>query len=228
MPRSLHELLSVPNPAWPILQKWIGAAKNTVELLPASRPDCDEALVATQVTTHSMMGAMIHQTGGLLIDHSWLRILGSGHPRLPRRIDRWNEQCKAANDGKQLGYLLVADDAVGGFFALDGGAFAAPNGHVWYFAPDTLRWETLGRGYTDFIGFALNGDLHQYYENLRWPGWQEEVSRIGGDQVIGSYPPPWTKEGKDVARAHRAAVPIGEAFGLNVLHFPKQLDGTSG
>ena len=37
------------------------------------------------------MGAVIFETGGILIDEGWLRILGSGHPRLPRSLPDWNK-----------------------------------------------------------------------------------------------------------------------------------------
>jgi hypothetical protein len=37
------------------------------------------------------MGAIVYHTGGLLIDHGWLRILGGGgHPRTQRSLMSWN------------------------------------------------------------------------------------------------------------------------------------------
>ena len=45
--------------------------------------------------------------------------------------------------------ILGADDAVGGFFAINGDAFDGPHGDVWYLAPVTLAWETCGMGYAD-------------------------------------------------------------------------------
>ncbi len=76
---------------------------------------------------------------------------------------------------------------LGGFFALDGGALGKP-GHVFYFAQDTLEWEDTGYGYSDFLGFCLNGDLQKYYKDMRWPGWQAEIAKLEGNEVIGVYP----------------------------------------
>ncbi len=69
------------------------------------------------------MGAIALETGGILIDHGWLRFLGSGHERMRGSLLTWN-----ANGGMIESHLLknafiVAHDVVGGFFALNGGAF---------------------------------------------------------------------------------------------------------
>jgi len=43
------------------------------------------------------------------------------------------------------GFIIVAFDAVGGFFAVNGGGIGGVNpGHVAYFAPESLQWENLG------------------------------------------------------------------------------------
>ena len=34
-------------------------------------------------------------------------------------------------------YLLVADDVLGGFFAINGGTFCGKAGNVFYYAPDS-------------------------------------------------------------------------------------------
>src|SRR5258705_10207720 len=75
--RPLSELLNTDDPAWPLVQQWITDAKNMVEILPAP-PNAADELEASQVTLRSPMGAMVYHTGGLLIDHGWLRILGGG------------------------------------------------------------------------------------------------------------------------------------------------------
>src|SRR5581483_2004912 len=87
--RTIEELIDT-DPAWPIVQDWLRTATNGAEVLPASESDRSDALVATQVTTRSPMGAIIYETGGILVDFGWIRILGSGHPRLPRTLPGWN------------------------------------------------------------------------------------------------------------------------------------------
>ena len=57
-----------------------------------------------QVTTHSTLGALAYDTGGLFIDNGWLRLLGSGHPRRRRTLPGWNAP-------RAQGYYLVGDDA---------------------------------------------------------------------------------------------------------------------
>jgi len=78
--RPLKELINLEEPGWKIVQEWIDQAKNHVEVLPPSSPQREEALFETQVTSRSPLGAIVYDSGGLLIDHGWIRILGSGHP----------------------------------------------------------------------------------------------------------------------------------------------------
>ncbi len=87
--KTLEELICIDDPGWPEVQKWIAEAKNHVEVLPASDPARSEALLETQVTTRSIMGAIVYETGGLLIDHGWLRVLGSSHEKLKRTMPQW-------------------------------------------------------------------------------------------------------------------------------------------
>lgn len=114
--RPLTALINTQDPGWPLVQGWIASAKNKVQVLPKMAARADSALLAAQVTTRSPMGAVIYETGGILVGNGWLRILGSGSPALNRDLMGWNKN-------KQKGLLLVADDALGGFFALNGGAF---------------------------------------------------------------------------------------------------------
>ena len=115
--RPLIALINTQDPSWPLVQSWIASAKNKVQVLPKSAARADSALLAAQVTTRSPMGAVIYETGGIIVDNGWLRILGSGSPALNRDLMGWNKN-------KQRGLLLIADDALGGFFALNGGGLS--------------------------------------------------------------------------------------------------------
>lgn len=213
--QSLEELLEKTDPAWPVLLQWFNQAQNRLEILPASEPERANALLATQVTTRAPMGAIIYETGGLLIDHGWIRILGSGHPRLPRSLPEWNLGRTVAKIGDYPPLLLVADDVIGGFFAINGGALGDDRGNVYYFAPDRLKWESLKRGYTEFINFCLNGDLEKYYENYRWLGWESEISMLAGDQAFSIYPMLWA-EGPHISERDRRPVPLAELYSIQV------------
>lgn len=213
--RPLRELINTEDPAWPEVQQWISHATNPVEVLPVNEGERDSALFAIQVTTRSPMGAIVYETGGLLIDHGWLRILGSGHSRLPRSLASWNEGRTMFADGESPGYLLVADDVLGGFFAINGGSLGAEQGAVFYFAPDTLEWECLNLGYSEFLIWCLQGDVAGFYESLRWPGWEQEISTLGGDQAISIYPF-LSAKGPLIAERQRGVVPIAELFSMHV------------
>jgi hypothetical protein len=205
--RPYRELVS-DDPAWPEIAALAAKRPAHVTVLPRDPLAAKTCLEALQVTTRSSLGALAHETGGVLIDHAWLRMLGSGHPNLQRTLAGWNAEL-----GIPLAqFVIVADDVVGGVFAINGGALGPERGNVFYFAPETLRWHDLKLGHTAWIHWALTTDLATFYEGLRWPGWKAESERVGGDRAISLYPPPWTVEGKDTSKAHRGTVPVLELW----------------
>lgn len=217
--RSLQELINREEPGWDLVNTWIKQATNKVQVLPRTPARADSALLAAQVTTRSPMGAVIYETGGILVDNGWLRILGSGSPALDRDLMGWNK-------GKQQGFLLVADDVLGGFYAINAGAFGSETiGKVFYFAPESLHWQPLDKGYSDFLVFCFSGNLTDYYHDLRWKGWEQEISALTGNQGLACYPFLFTKEGKKIAKSQRGVVPISElwTFGQDM---QRQLEGT--
>jgi uncharacterized protein DUF2625 len=211
----LEELINTDEPGWPTVQGWLDAATNPVEILPARDPDRAEALVVTQVTTRSPMGAIIYETGGLLIDFGWLRILGSGHPRLPRTLPGWNLGRTIDVAGRTLAFFLIADDVLGGFFAINGGGLGEGPRNVFYFAPDSLAWEDMEMGYSDFIQWCLSGDVKQFYGDYRWAGWEAEVLSMAGDRGYFIFPPIWMT-GPPISERRRGTVPMAELYGLHI------------
>jgi Protein of unknown function DUF2625 len=214
--RPVDELINNADPGWPLVQEWIDSAKNKIEILPCDNARAKDALYKTQVTTRSPMGAIIYSTGGLLIDHGWIRILGSGHGKLNRTLPDWNKGRSFKEFGDRPGYLLVADDVVGGFFAINGGQFGTDAGKMYYLAPDNLQWEALDMTYTEFLLFCFNGDLSKFYEHLRWTNWKEDVSKLEGDKVFSFYPYLWTKEGQDISKNARKTTPIEEQYNFSM------------
>lgn len=216
--RTLEQLINTQEPGWDLVKIWLREAKNNVQVLPKTQARADSALLTAQITTRSPMGAVIYETGGILIDGGWLRILGSGSPVLNRTLMGWNA-------GKQAGFLLVADDVLGGFYAVNGGAFGQESlGKIFYFAPEILHWQATDKTYSDFLVFCFSGDLASFYHSLRWKGWEQETSILTGNEGFAFYPFLFTKEGKNPAKSKRKAVPIGElwTFGQDMQH---QLDG---
>lgn len=213
--RNLNELIEKDDPAWPLVEEWIGEATNDITVLPPSDPDRADALVATQVTTRSPMGAIIYETGGLLIDHGWIRVLGSGHARLPRSLPEWNTGRSIEKPGEYPPFLLIADDVIGGFFAVNGGAFGPDQGKVFYFAPDILQWENLEVTYTSFVQWCFDGDLIGFYGEYRWSGWEEEVEVVEGDKGFNIYPPLFTEK-LPISERSRRLVPLAELYEMYV------------
>ena len=205
--RALSDLLNATDPGIEKIREWMRGAVNQCVLLPPSA-DRDQVLLQTQVTTRSSMGAIAYETGGILIDGGWLRFLGSGHPSLTRTLPGWNL-------GRSNGFYLVADDAVGGFFAINGGAMGGDAGNMYYWPPDSLDWEPMKIGFTDFFVWALSDRLARFYESLRWPSWREDVANLPGDRCFAFFPFLWTKEGS-VTQSHRGSVPAQEAYDMKV------------
>lgn len=214
--RPVDQLIDTTQPGWDLVKEWIGEAKNNVEVLPADTALSKDALYKTQMTTRSPMGAIVYSTGGILVDHGWVRILGSGCSKMKRSLPEWNKGRTFQEFGDHLPYLLIADDAVGGFFLLNGGGLGKDLGKVYYFSPDNLEYEPMNLGYTEFLLFCFNSNLEKFYKGLRWKGWQKEVAIISGDQVFNFFPVLWTKEGKDIEKVSRKAVPVQEQYSLNM------------
>lgn len=220
--RSREELINKTDPSWPIVEEMIKSATNKVEVLPVGLSKADDALFKTQVTTRSPMGAIVYHTGGILVDNGWIRILGSGNTKLDRSLPDWNKGKSFKEFGEAPSFLLIADDAVGGFFILNGGSLGEDLGKVYYFAPDNLEYEPLDITYSEFLNFCFNNDLDQFYKGNRWKNWQKEVSELDGNKVYNFYPYLWTKEGKDIDKNSRKAISVEEQYNLNI-DFRKQL-----
>jgi hypothetical protein len=160
------------------------------------------------------MGALALETGGLVID-GLLRVLGGAGPGMAGDLARWNgmgeEPLLPARDRA----LVIAHDALGGFFVLDGGGLGEGNGMVFYFAPDALTWEDLGLGYSAWLVAMMSDSLRTFYADSLWQGWEREVSTLTPDQGISFAPPLWTKESRPIERTSRRAVPILELWHLH-------------
>ena len=214
--RPLEELVNTEEPGWELIEEWRKEAKNGIEILPKDSIQADSALYRTQVTTRSPMGAIIYETGGILVDNSWIRILGSGSDRLKRNVPEWNKGKSFEEYGQAMPFLLIADDAIGGFFALNGGGFGNQDlGKIYYLSPDNLEWEPLEIGYSDFIFWAFTGEIDKFYEGLRWRKWKEEIKQMGADRAMNFYPFLWTKY-DDLEQLSRKDVPIEEMWTLQL------------
>ncbi|GHJ54766.1 hypothetical protein Nm8I071_40730 [Nonomuraea sp. TT08I-71] len=192
--------------AWSEISALVVAAPYPVEVLPADPQRAGACLAALEITTRSWLGAVVANSGGLVVDHGWLRVLGGGHDGLPD---------VAAEMVPEAGRLVVAFDVMGGQFAwLQAEPGARPTVH--YFGPEDLAWQDLELGYGDWLEAMLAGAMTKFYEGLRWPGWEAEVASVALDQGISALPPPWTREGKDLSAVSRKPIRLAELVSVHL------------
>jgi hypothetical protein len=213
--KDVDQLIDQQKTGWALVMQWKKDASNQVEILPKDAAKAQTALYHTQVSTRSPMGAIVYETGGILIDGGWLRILGSGAEHMNRSMPEWNKGKAFDRYGEQPSFLLVADDVLGGFFAINGGGISNNEiGKIFYFAPDNLKWESTGLDYANFIIFCFSGALHKFYEGLRWNSWQQDVKAINGDKGILCDPLLYTKGGQNINKVKRKQVPVQQLWDM--------------
>jgi hypothetical protein len=189
--------------AWPEIVEWVRGAPSGAEVVPVDDAAGAARLEELQITVRAPMGAVVRNAEAIVVDHGWLRVLGTPRIGLGGVLD--------LADG-----LVVAYDAVGGFFVVRGSEGDLPGdpGEVLYLAPDSLEYERMESGYGQWLRWALDGGLEGFAADLRWPGWEQEATGLSLDQAINAYPPPFTEEGRDLGAAHRRAVPVTELWSL--------------
>lgn len=207
--RRLADLVHVEQPVWPWLADKIASSAVPVRVVEADTAAASECLYRLQVTVASALGAIAFNTGGLFVDYGWVRLLGSGGDGLSdlATANGFRDPAEAAGPPA---YLVVGHDVVGGRFAVNGGGLPGEPGEVLYWGPDTLEWQALGLGHSSLVEWALSGATAEFYASLRWPGWEAEADLVGGDQGIALYPPPFSKEGQNIAKVSRSVVPWTE------------------
>lgn len=172
--RTARRLADVDDPAWPHIAA-LAAHADSATVLDIERSRGEDVLHRLQVTARSYLGALALNCGGLLADHGWFRLLGGGSSHLPD-LATANGLTDPQQDTHPPGALLVGHDALGGRFAIDGGALGVSTAEVCYLGPDTLTWQDLGGGHAQFVTAVLEGALATTFADLRWRGWQDEVA----------------------------------------------------
>ncbi len=172
-----------------VIRSWITRAPHSVEVLSCVAEHGDIALEALQVTARSPLGAIAYETGGILIDGGWIRVLGAGNLKLARTIAGWNGLPCEAGDAYLPGAMFVADDVLGGMYAIDVGALgAAVQGNICFFAPGALSWIDTGLQYGDWLRRTI---LEPGALASRWDGWETDVASLPGTHAFLLDPAPW-------------------------------------
>jgi hypothetical protein len=221
--RLFENLTAAPQPAWPELERLVQRRLTPVERLAPDEATARRTLEQLQVSTGSFLGAVVVHTGGLLVDHGWLRVYGSPSPDDPSRLPSLASVNQFPGVPEETWFpvhgLVVAHDVLGGTYVLNGNDPAGvgrpgERGEVIYLAPDTLQWEPLGAGYAAWLAWVLEGGLEDFTSGLRWDGWEAEARELRGDRGLNVFPPLWSKEAhEDLAATSRASVPMAELVG---------------
>ncbi|MEK6494503.1 DUF2625 family protein [Myroides odoratimimus] len=213
--KSLADLINTEEPGIALINEWLNDAVRPIALLPQYNKEiAEEALLQLQVTTRSPLGAIVYETGGLLIDNGWIRVLGGGTETLPSSY-QWNKGKTIDQNNQSNGYYIVALDVLGGYFCINSGGLGEDIGKVYYFAPDTLDFESLDISYSDLIYFFIAGNVDQFYQDFRWNTWKEDIAQLPLDQALHIFPPLWTKEGKQIDSTSINPVAIEELYQIN-------------
>jgi len=215
--KPLKDLVDTVNSAWPAIEDRAGKATNKVTVLPSAIKLAGPALLAMQNSTNEPLPAVIYHTGGILVDDGWIRILGSGDAQFKRSLLTWN---KNKTNGKA--YTLVADDAVGGYFLINGGELGTDTANVYYFSPRTLKYKSLEMNYPKFLDFCFNGDLAKFYAGFRWKTWRQDVKKLDADEVFIFIPFLWNPASKNIENTIRKIIPAEQKYFLTQQEIQKK------
>ncbi len=204
--RTISDLTPADATSWTEIQQAVASAPYPIDVLTADPERADRVLLGLEVTTRSWLGAVAYHTGGILIDHGWLRAFGAGDP------DRSVPDILQVNGPSPRG-CIVGEDILGGrFLWIPKGDGERPTVH--YYGGDTMEWADLEVGYAEWLGAMLGGAITEFYQHLRWPGWEREVTALRGDQGISTFPFLGTKEGSDLSQVSRRPVQMTELISL--------------
>ena len=202
----------IDNSLWKELKQMFSDSDKNIKVNRSKASKRHNTLDVLEITPKSVLGSVLFNTSGITVDN-WVRVLGAENEE-NRGILSYNKinENGAANTIDKM--LIVADDVVGGIFALNAGKFSDGIGDVWYFAPDTLQWESLEIKYSEFISWIARGNIDEFYSTLRWSKWRDDVSNVDFDEAILIYPFLWSKE-LNIENADKKIVPVEELLNIN-------------
>ena len=182
------------------LQRLLSVGGGAVELLMLAKecPPLSQDVVSALASLSPLLPVVCAETGGILLHNAFLRVLGGGCQRLPRSalassVDQFDAVPSSAN-ASGTGVppaIIVADDVVGGIFAVNMCAFSGVAvGTVLYLCPEGLQWDALGVSYDRFLRWAVNEEAFlSFYSRILWLGWEQDAKNVGAENSFAFDPP---------------------------------------
>jgi len=164
----------------------------------------------------STLGQVIINTSGIIVDNI-VRVFANGDEIESKNIYNYNLELQNSFGNMKI---IIADDIFGGLFAINNGAFQSKIGDIWYFAPDSLDWESLDINYSEFIAWVSSKNFNEFYSLFKWSNFYHDIKGIKYNQGILIYPFLWSKE-CNIETADKKIVPINELTSLNLEYINK-------
>ncbi|MBC2632235.1 DUF2625 family protein, partial [Salmonella enterica subsp. enterica serovar Enteritidis] len=77
--KSIEQLVDINEHAWQEIQDVLNQGETPYTILPKKDLQAQTTLLQMQITTKSYLGCIAYETGGILFDQGWIKLLGSGN-----------------------------------------------------------------------------------------------------------------------------------------------------
>ena len=201
------------NNIWNKIEGIIKKSNKNVRILEGDPKKGIEECNELHIPLGSILGSVVIHSNGIVIDN-WLRIFGQDSSS-NGGVLHYNRNSNYFD--KVAGMFLVASDVLGGLYAINISRFSDNRNMIWYFAPNSLKWECLELRYDELVKWGLYGNTNEYYSSMRWQNWKEDVKNIAPNAAILVYPFLWTKE-CDLGTVSKRIVKIDEIIEMNFEH----------
>jgi len=201
---------------WGTIKEIICKSKSEIIIFEGSIENGKNECEKLNIPCNSVLASVVINCNGIYIDN-WIRILGQGNEK-QNGIMYYNT---IIDDSCLDGMFIVANDVLGGIYAINLSRYVIEKNMIWYFAPDTLEWESIGMKYFDFIAWTAQNNVNEFYESMRWNNWRKDCKDVEFNKGYLIYPFLWAKE-CDINNASKKIVLFDELMNLN-FDFSKKL-----
>ena len=194
---------------WSKIREMLCKSKYEMTIFEGTLENGEKECKKLNIPSDTVLASVVMNCNGIYIDN-WIRILGQGNEKR-NGVFYYNT---LIDDRCLDGMFIVANDVVGGIYAINISRFESEKSIIWYFAPDTLEWESLGMKYSDFVAWAAQGNINEFYESMRWDTWRSDCKKVELNTGYLIYPFLWAKE-CNKNTANKRIVLFDELMNLN-------------